>query len=600
MDGALQTQTSDYPGQPPQSVASKRATPFAQQWVRITKEAHIELQWRANYWKKQYEQLKAKNEQLQQELILRDAKIKDLQNRLFGKKSEKRASQSSKKGDSSASPKRSRGQVAGRAGSGRTERPHLPVVEEELDLPTDNRRCSCCGLPYLRKAALDEHSDLIEVQVKAHLRRYRRCTYVPHPSCRCDGRPGVITAPPPPKLIPRSPYGISFWVEVILRKFRYAQPTQRYLQDLADQGLPVSPGTVAGGLKHIAPLFDPLLEALYQQQMTETLFHNDETRWEVFEAIEGKVGHRWYLWVTRSKSVVYYIVDPSRSAEVPGAHFAGLAGNLVIIVCDRYSAYKKLARLSAIILLAFCWAHVRRDYLEAGRAFTELESWALQWKGDIATLYHHNKQRLQQWDDKRPLAEQSSEFQHHHQILTEKLQSMHREATRLAARTIDAQNRPDNNNDAGKPLSKVARQKQRDICQSLLNHWQGLTLFMENPQVPLDNNLAENTLRGPVTGRKNYYGSGSIWSARLAAALFSILQTMGLWGINQRHWLSAYLNACAENGGKAPQNLALFLPWCMDESRRAELSAPLPQAASPPPQPASPHAKPTAAPLDTS
>jgi len=87
----------------------------------------------------------------------------------------------------------------------------------------------------------------------------------------------------------------------------------------------------------------------------------------VFEAIEGKVGWRWYLWLTRSASVIYYVIDPSRSAAVPGAHFKGLSQDRVIIVCDRYSAYKKLARLLPIILLAFCWAHVRRDFLNAGK-----------------------------------------------------------------------------------------------------------------------------------------------------------------------------------------------------------------------------------------
>jgi len=86
----------------------------------------------------------------------------------------------------------------------------------------------------------------------------------------------------------------------------------------------------------------------------------------------------------------------------------------------------------------------------------------------------------------------------------------------------------------------------------------------------------------------------------LAAALFSILQTLGLWGINPRHWLSAYLNACAERGGKAPQEIASFLPWSMDETRRAELSAPLPSATSPPPRASSRASEPAAPHLDTS
>ena len=53
-----------------------------------------------------------------------------------------------------------------------------------------------------------------------------------------------------------------------------------------------------------APL-RPLIAQLVEKQLTEDLFHNDETGWKVFEAIEGKVGYRWYLWVTQSSSVVY-------------------------------------------------------------------------------------------------------------------------------------------------------------------------------------------------------------------------------------------------------------------------------------------------------
>ena len=114
------------------------------------------------------------------------------------------------------------------------------------------------------------------------------------------------------------------------------------------------------------------------------------------------------------------------------------------------------------------------------------------------------------------------------------------------------------------------------MCQSLLNRWHGLTLFVDNPQVPLDNNLAENTIRAAVTGRKNYYGSGSVWSAHLAAALFSILKTLVLWGINPRHWLNAYLSACADNGGHPPADITPFIPWQMNAPRCAELARPPP------------------------
>ena len=71
-----------------------------------------------------------------------------------------------------------------------------------------------------------------------------------------------------------------------------------------------------------------------------------------------------------------------------------------------------------------------------------------------------------------------------------------------------------------------------------------------------------------MTGRKNYYGSGSLWSADLAAMLFSLFQTLVLWGIPLRPWLQTYLQACAENGGRAPADITPFLPWSLAEAPR--------------------------------
>ena len=67
------------------------------------------------------------------------------------------------------------------------------------------------------------------------------------------------------------------------------------------------------------------------------------------------------------------------------------------------------------------------------------------------------------------------------------------------------------------------------VLRSLRNHWAGLTLFVENPDLPMDNNQAERALRGPVVGRKNYYGSGAQWSGELSATLFSLFQTLERW-----------------------------------------------------------------------
>jgi len=186
----------------------------------------------------------------------------------------------------------------------------------------------------------------------------------------------------------------------------------------------------------------------------------------------------------------------------------------------------------------------------------------LEWKVRIGELYHHNHQRLDHWDAQSPLDRQSELFEQHHRVVQKTLHAMQQEAIRLSTK----------NDDETLSLPQSARNQQRKVCQSLLNHWEGLTLFVKRPQVPLDNNLAENTIRGPVTGRKNYYGSGSLWSADLAAALFSILKTLALWGINPRHWLTTYLTDCAKNEGNVPVDMAPYIPWEMREVQRNALS----------------------------
>ena len=228
-----------------------------------------------------------------------------------------------------------------------------------------------------------------------------------------------------------------------------------------------------------------------------------------------------------------------------------------MLVCDRYSAYKSLALECEALILAFCWAHVRRDFLKAARSWPELEGWMFTWVDDIRALYRLNAARLEQWEAGWSLEQQSSAFADCHQALKAKLHEMHERCeTHLH-----------------EPALHLAKQK---VLSSLHNHWDGLTVFVERPEVAMDNNTAERILRNPVVGRKNYYGSGSVWSAHFAAMMFSVLQTIVLWGLNPHHWLSAFLQACAESGGQSPADLRPFVPWQMSAERREMLSRPLP------------------------
>ncbi len=538
------------PGTEQAQRATNALVPFAQQTVLVPKQDYIELKSQAHYWQGQHARAVAREAQLKRELDGCKARIRDLEQRLYGKKSEKSSRAGGSEPRSSARP---RGQQRGAPGHGRSDRSQLPVLEEVHDLEEQAKHCPGCGKPFV-PFAKSEDSQIVEVEVRAHIRKIIRRQYLK--GCECEGTPGLISAPPAPRLIPKCAVGVSVWTEVLLGKFLNAGPTHRWCQDFGHRGLPIAQGTLTGGLRKLIPLFEPLLAAMLAKQLTEHLFHGDETGWKVFELIEGKVGHRWYLWLMQSASVVYYRMAPGRGAEVPKGHFAGLAPELtqVIVVCDRYVAYKCLAKDNVVVLLAFCWAHVRRDFLDAARSWPELEAWMLSWVEDIRELYQLNERRLPLWDETKPLAQQSSAFMQHHDALCAKLEQMKQRCERCLQDTLH-------------PI-------QRKVLKSLDKHWDGLTVFVHHPGVKMDNNTAERSMRNPVTGRKNYYGSGSVWSAHLAAMMFTVLQSVLLWRLNPHHWLYAFLQACAENGAVTPADLSPFLPWAMDDARRLELAQP--------------------------
>lgn len=555
----------------PASGADGAAHPFTEKLVQLTQAEHIELKCQGNYWQRQHTRLKAQHEQLKQELTLAHAEIRDLKQRLYGKKSEKGTTQPDQPtgGNDRGRSSRPRGQQPGHRGHGRTPRPDLPIEEEEHELAPHERQCELCGTLY-NPLSQTEDSEIIEVQVKAHVRLIKRKMYAQ--GCHCvSGQPGLITAPAPARVFPKTSVGVSVWTEVLLNKFLFARATYNLCGDYAYRGLPIAPGTLTSGLKRMAPLFEPLIAELVKKQLTEELFHNDETGWKVFEAIAGKVGYRWWLWVTQSRSVVYYTMAPSRSGDIPIAYFAGLDKHLeqVIVVCDRYSGYKRLARENPVILLAFCWAHVRRDFLDAAKRWPALQAWMFAWVEAIGELYHLNKQRLAHWDETRALDDQTPAFRQHHHALAQAIEH-------LAERCDQA----------------LAQEKlhpaQRDVLNSLNTHWLGLLVFVTAPQVPMDNNTAERRMRNPSMGRKNYYGSARQWSAELAAMVFSLFQTVLLWQLNPHHWLHSYLSACAQNAGQPPADLAPFIPWQMSEARQQQLAKPLPMSATDPPRPALP------------
>jgi transposase len=485
------------------------------------------------YWRSMYERAKAREDQLKDTIQELEAKLTLREHQLFGRKTEQGTGT-----DTSSCPdlppSRKRGQQRGKPGHGRRRQTQLPVKEEFHELPSEEQCCPHCGLPYAPFPGTED-SEVVEVEVKAHVRRIRRRRY--QPTCACPDLPVILTAPGPAKLIPKGAYGDSVWIQVFLDKFLWYRPTCRLLASFRLLGLEISQGTITDGLKRLAPLFEVVYHALLRHNQQEKHLHADETRWLVFEEVQGKVGYRWYVWVFKSPSTVVYILDPSRSSTVPKTHLKDARDTILSV--DRYSAYKSLAKeQDGSVVLAYCWAHVRRDFLSLAKTRPDQDVWAMDWVKHIDALYHMNNHRVEMREDPKACAEADTQLREAVTRMKQQLQEQLGDKQLLAVR--------------------------RKVLTSLNNHWDGLLIFVDHPEVPMDNNAAERALRGPVVGRKNFYGSGACWSGQLAVMAFSVFQTLRLWNINQHTWLARFLRACAQNGGKPLKDISMFLPWNMN------------------------------------
>ncbi len=508
---------------------------------------NAELRCEVGYWKSRHADAVKRNAKLQAELDQARAEIRQLKAERFGKQSEKQSTtdRSNDLDDpqQQAAPKKKRGQQPNRPAPKRRDYSHLPAREKQVDVPDGQKVCACCGKP-LADLGQSDASEQIEIETIIYRRVIRRQRY--RRTCECRDQPRTATAPLPPKLLPKSIYGTSLWIHLLLEKFHLQRPMHRTIEQLRLLGVSLAPGTIVDGLKRIEPLLTPVYDAIRTHHVQSTYFQADETRWKVFAEKAGKTGHLWWLWLFAGEDSVVYVLDPSRSHDVPESHFPDDVQGVLMV--DRYSAYKAMQQVKeGKLLLAFCWAHVRRDFVRVGKGYPELCAWALGWLRQIRELYHLNRQRL------------------HHAIGTGEFA------------TADATLRQYVAAMAARRDAELADDKLREPCRKVLvslnEHWSGLTLFVDDPRIPLDNNYGERLIRNPAVGRKNYYGSGAEWAGRLAVMMFSIFATLVLWKINPRKWLSWYFDACALGGGKAPENPASFLPWNLSETRLAELQS---------------------------
>jgi transposase len=475
--------------------------------------------------------------QLHKTITALEAKVKLRERQLFGKKSEQGAG--NRESINKSKPQRKRGQQRENKSPPRRNYSHLPVIPDVQDVPENNRICPCCRAPYADIGA-SEDSDIVEIKVEAHIRRLKRKKY--RRTCDCQSQPIIITAPQKPKILPKSYLGNSVWVHFLMQKFWHGQPLHRVIQGLTSHGLPIPIGTISWGFSRLMPLFRRIYQMIVAKSLSDKHWHADETGWKVFEAIKGKVNNRWFLWIFRSNSTAVFILDPSRSAKVAERFFGTQSSG--IISCDRYRAYFCfVSKSDSRFLVAYCWAHVRRDFLSIAKDWPIHEAWGMDWVEEIRHLYHLNDLRIKQKPG-------SQKFIECHQKLKQALANFKHKADLQC-------------------LEKNSPDPCRKALESLDRHWEGLTTFIEHSEVPMDNNTAERGLRGGAIGRKNYYGSGSAESAEFTATAFTIIQTLLIWNVNPQAWFNRFFDFV---GGSWEKPIDLWLPWNMSEEQRAELA----------------------------
>jgi transposase len=431
-----------------------------------------------------------------------------------------------------------RGQRHGSKGHGRRDYSGLETREEVHDVPAGQRVCAGCGQEF--EFLGSQTSEQIDWQVRITRivycrRRYRR-------RCDCAG-PRTVIAPRVPNPILKGRFTHRFLARLLYQKYVLGLPIHRIVRALAADGLDVAEGTVAGTVKTVADLLAPLEGAIIARNARAVHVHADETSWRVFERVEGKDGHRWWLWVFIAEDTVVFQMDATRSTAVLERHFgidradgALAEGRRLLLSTDFYTAYQSLSRIEGVDPL-WCWAHIRRYFIRAGDAHEQLRYWRDAWVTRIADLYLAHRAMS--------AAEPAS---------TEYIQA--RASFDQALTAIDTVRRQQRRGPGLHPAAKK-------VLATLDREWEGLARHRDFPDLDLDNNKSERALRTPVVGRKNYYGSHAEWSAHLAAKVWTITATAERHHHEPLTYLTEYLSACAAAGGKPPEGQALerFLPW---------------------------------------
>ena len=380
--------------------------------------------------------------------------------------------------------------------------PNIPVREVPITLdPIPG--CESCGKQMSDSGMTEDSEVLTVIPKKYEVIKYKRSIY------RCSCQSCMITAPVPGKIVEGSSYSNEMIMDVVLSKYCDLIPIDRYTKMAERSGLMDLPPHSLIDLTHkFADFVKEVYRLIKAGVLKSKVLHADETPHRMLEGSDKK---SWYLWGFSTPTLCYLECHDTRSGDV--ASDILLNSMCEFLVTDVYSGYGKA--LKTVNLLrqqkkqipiesAYCNAHARRYFYKPRLHYPEAKFYL---------DHYHEIYQLNDLSKGKPPEE----------ILDLRSEM----ATRFDAMkkmAMEELPRYPKGNQYGKALNYF------------LENYDGLTLFLTEPDVPMDNNPQERLLRSHVVGRKTWYGTHSERGAETAAVLFSIVETCKLNGVNPREY----------------------------------------------------------------
>lgn len=416
--------------------------------------------------------------------------------------------------------------------------PHEEIVET---LPEAERFCDHCGSEMVSMGREKIRTEVEFIPAKVKVIDYYRESFQCLP-CRKDEHFSVKKPDMPQPVLAHSVASPSSIAHIAVQKYQFAMPLYRQEQEWKRIGLPLSRATLANWLIRSAEQWlYPLTEKLQEELLSQPIVHADETPVQVLHEPNHKNTSKSYMWVFTSgecetkKKIRLYNYRPGRSGEFAQQFFAGYRG---LLQTDAYTGYEKVPCKEHV----FCWAHVRRKFVDAmpKNLSPEQKAKAISPKA-IQTINDL-------FEEESKLTNLSIEEREMHRLQFEK-QPL--EAFFLWLKTIQ----PD----------MPQKSALGGAVAYALNHEKGLCAYLHHGEAALSNNICERAIRPFTIGRKNWLFSNSPKGAKASAAFYSIIETSKANGLDPYKYLKLLFETMPNLSILLhPERLDTVLPWNED------------------------------------